>query len=101
MSGPGDNSINSGELQAFISRIERLEEEKRAIADDVKEVYQELKGSGYDARIVRKIIARRRMDESKRQEEEALIELYEEALGPLKGTPLGRAAVVRGFGGLP
>ena len=75
------DSIDSGHLKAFIERIERLEEEKRALAEDIKEVYSEAKGTGYDVIIMRKIISLRRQDKSKRQEEEEILDLYLSALG--------------------
>ena len=77
----GTDHVDSGHLRAFIERIERLEEEKRAIADDVKEVYAEAKGNGFDARIMRKVISLRRMDRDKRIEEETILDLYLSALG--------------------
>jgi uncharacterized protein (UPF0335 family) len=77
----GHNSaVNAGHLRAFIERIEKLEEEKRAIADDVKDVYAEAKGNGFDAKIIRKIVAMRRMDRDKRREEEEILALYCDAL---------------------
>ncbi len=75
------DTVDGGHLRAFIERIERLEEEKRAIADDVKEVYAEAKGNGFDARVMRKVIALRRMDRDKRIEEETILDLYLNALG--------------------
>ena len=75
------NSVDAGHLRAFLERIERLEEEKRAIGDDIKEVYAEAKGTGYDVKIMRKIISLRRMDRDKRREEEEILELYLAALG--------------------
>jgi len=81
MTGMGDNSINSGHLKAFIERIERLEEEKRALAEDIKEVFAEAKGTGYDVKIMRKIVSLRRQDHHKRKEEEELLDVYMSALG--------------------
>ncbi len=75
------NSVDAGHLRAFLERIERLEEEKRAIADDIKEVYAEAKGTGYDVKIMRKIVSIRRMDRDKRREEEEILEIYLAALG--------------------
>ena len=75
------NSVDAGHLRAFLERIERLEEEKRAISDDIKEVYAEAKGTGYDVKIMRKIISIRRMDAEKRREEEEILEIYLAALG--------------------
>jgi uncharacterized protein (UPF0335 family) len=75
------NSVDAGHLRAFLERIERLEEEKRAIADDIKEVYAEAKGTGYDVKIMRKIVSIRRMDADKRREEEEILDIYLAALG--------------------
>ena len=75
------NSVDAGHLRAFLERIERLEEEKRAITDDIKEVFAEAKGTGYDVKIMRKIISLRRQDRDKRKEEEEILELYLSALG--------------------
>ena len=75
------NSIDAGHLKAFIERIERLSEEQRALASDVKDVYAEAKGSGYDVKIMRKIVALRRQDVSKRREEEEILDLYLSNLG--------------------
>lgn len=95
MAGVGDNSIAKDQLRAFVERIERLEEEKRAIAEDIKEVYAEAKGNGFDTKTMRKVVALRKMDAAERQEQEAILDLYLEALGMLAGTPLGQAAVAR------
>ncbi len=75
------NSIDSGHLKSFIERIERLEEEKRALAEDIKDVYAEAKGTGYDVKIMRKIVSMRRQDHHKRKEEEEILDLYLSALG--------------------
>ena len=70
-------------LRSFIERIERLEEEKANIAEDIKEVYAELKGVGFDAKIVRKVVSLRKKDSEKRREEEELLDLYKTAIGML------------------
>lgn len=75
------STIAVGQLRAFIERIERLEEEKTTIGDDIKEVYAELKGSGFDSKIVRMIIRLRKKEDHERQEEEAMLQLYMDALG--------------------
>lgn len=75
------NTIAGGQLRAFIERIERLEEEKSAIGGDIKEVYAELKGSGFDPKIVRILIRLRKKEDHERQEEEAMLQLYMDALG--------------------
>ena len=78
-SAPGE--VNAGHLKAFIERIERLEEEKKAIADDIKDVYAEAKGTGFDVKVLRKIVSIRRQDTDKRREEEEILDLYLAALG--------------------
>ena len=74
-------TIAVGQLRAFIARIERLEGEKSEIADDIKGVYAELKGSGFDAKTVRAIIRLRKKEDHERQEEQAMLQLYMDALG--------------------
>ncbi len=70
-------------LRSFIERIERLEEDKAAISADLKEVYAEAKGEGFDTKILRKVVALRKLDKATRQEIEALIDLYLSAIGGL------------------
>lgn len=74
-------TIAVGQLRAFIERIERLEEEKGTISDDIKEVFGELKGTGFDAKAVRTILRLRKLEPHVRQEEEAMVQLYMDALG--------------------
>ena len=76
-----------GQLKSLIERIEKLEEEKKAIAGDIKEVFAEAKASGFDTKIMRKVIALRKKDSAERQEEEALIDLYLHALGMAPESP--------------
>ena len=85
MSDIGHNSgeVNASHLRAFIERIERMEEEKRAIATDIREIYVEAKSNGFDTKIIRKIVALRRQDAEKRREEEVVMDLYKNALGML------------------
>ena len=90
-------SINNNQLASIIDRIEALESDKADIANDIKEVYAEAKGNGFDPKIIRKVVALRRVDRDKRDEERALIELYMSALGQLADTPLGKAALKREF----
>ncbi len=73
--------IAADHLRSFIERIERLEEEKKGLQDDIKEVYAEAKGTGFDVKIMRKIIQLRKMDKDDLQEQEAVLELYKQALG--------------------
>lgn len=76
-----EGSIAADELRLLIERIERLEEEKKAIADDVRDVYSEAKSRGYDAKTMRRIVALRKMETHDRQEAEALLQTYASAIG--------------------
>jgi uncharacterized protein (UPF0335 family) len=76
-----NDAVNAGHLRSFIERIEKLEEEKKALGDDIKDVYAEAKGTGFDVKILRKIVSIRRQDKDKRREEEEILELYLAALG--------------------
>ena len=69
------------QLRSFIERIERLEEEKSALSGDIKEVYAEAKGHGFDTKIMRKVISIRKLEDAERQEQESLLDLYMAALG--------------------
>ena len=71
------------QLKAIIERIERLEEEKKTISDDIRDVYAEAKGNGYDAKALRTIIRMRKQDANERQEQETILETYMQALGML------------------
>ena len=75
------DGVAAEQLRLFIERVERLEEEKRGIADDVKDVYLEMKANGYDVKTVRQIVKLRRMEKHARQEADALLETYRAALG--------------------
>jgi uncharacterized protein (UPF0335 family) len=77
----GTSEVNAGHLKAFIERIERLEEEKKALAGDIKDVYGEAKANGFDVKIMRKIVSLRRQDRDSRIEEETILDLYLAALG--------------------
>lgn len=89
MPGIGHNSevtettytIAAGQLRALIERIERLEEEKKTIADDIKDVYAEAKGNGFDTKTLRTIIRLRKMDQAEREEQEMILDRYKSALG--------------------
>ncbi len=72
--------IAADRLRTFVERIERLEEEKTAITADIREVYAEAKGAGFNAKILRQIVRLRRLDQADRREQEALLELYKRAL---------------------
>lgn len=73
--------IAAGQLRAFVERIETLESERQAISDDIKDVYAEAKGNGYDVKILRKVVCLRKKQEHERDEEQAVLELYLQALG--------------------
>lgn len=90
--------IASEQLKSIVSRIERLESEKKAIADDIKDVYAEAKAIGFDPKILRQVVRIRKQDAAEREEAETLLEMYLNALGDLRDTPLGQAAVNRQFG---
>jgi uncharacterized protein (UPF0335 family) len=79
----------SRQLKSFVERIERLEEEKKGIADDIRDVFAEAKGQGFDTKVMRQVIRLRKKDVAERQEEEALLDLYLHALGMI---PSGDAA---------
>ncbi len=80
---PDVGGIAGDRLKSFIERIERLEEEKRALTEDIKEVYAEAKGTGFDTKIMRQIIRLRKRDQDELNEEESLLEVYMRALGML------------------
>ena len=89
----GHNVIAADRLRSIIERIERLEEEKKALAGDIKDIYTEAKSAGYDVPTLRRLIKHRAEDASKREEREALLATYLAALGQLSDTPLGEAAL--------
>lgn len=77
----GEVAPTDNRLRLLIERIERMEEEKKGIADDIKDVYAEAKGTGYDPKIMKRVIALRKMDPEQRREQESLVEVYLVALG--------------------
>lgn len=81
-----DGTLSSDHLKQFIERIERLEEEKSNISEDIRAVYTEAKGTGFDVKIIRKVIALRKMEQNEIDEEEMLIDTYKRALGMLVDT---------------
>src|ERR1700719_1223032 len=78
--------IAGDRLKSFIERIERLEEERKALSNDIKEVYAEAKGTGFDVKIMRQVIRIRRMDKDDLDEQENLLDIYKRALGMLPET---------------
>jgi len=73
--------VAAGQLKSFVERIERLEEEKKGISDDIRDVFAEAKGQGFDTKVMRQVIRLRKKEPAERQEEEALLDLYMHALG--------------------
>jgi len=80
---PDVGDIAGAQLKSFIERIERLEEEKRALGEDIKEVYAEAKGTGFEPKIMRQILKIRKMDKDEHDEQESLLDIYKRALGML------------------
>lgn len=74
-------TVAAGQLRSLIERIERLEEDKKAIADDIKEVFAEAKGNGFDVKALRQLLRLRKQDQAEREEAEAILDLYKAALG--------------------
>ncbi|MBB3931997.1 uncharacterized protein (UPF0335 family) [Kaistia hirudinis] len=81
MSNDDVQGIAAAQLKSIVERIERLEEEKKAIADDIKDVYGEAKANGFDTKVLRTIIRLRKQDASEREEQDAILDLYKAALG--------------------
>ena len=77
----GSANFAKGKLKSFVERVEKLEEEKKAIADDIREVYAEAKSEGFDVKALRAVIRIYRQDSQERREHEALVELYRDAIG--------------------
>ena len=78
-----EGTVAADQLRLFIERIERLEEEKKTISDDIRDVYAEAKGNGFDVKALRTIVRLRKQDEGERQEQETILETYMQALGML------------------
>jgi uncharacterized protein (UPF0335 family) len=83
--------VAAGQLRSFIERIERLEEERKGLSDDIRDVFAEAKGNGFDTKVMRQVIRLRKKEPAERQEEEAILDLYMHALGmaPGSGSPAG------------
>jgi uncharacterized protein (UPF0335 family) len=90
--------MSNNQLKSIIERIESMEDDKRAIAEGIKDIYVEAKGNGFDPKIIKQIVALRRKDAEKLREEQALLATYMDALGMLADLPLGKAALEREFG---
>jgi len=77
------NTTAQGQLKSIIERIERLEEEKKEVSEQIKEVFAEAKGNGFDVKVLRKVVRIRKQDRAKRLEEEAILDLYLSAIGEI------------------
>jgi uncharacterized protein (UPF0335 family) len=77
--------VAADQIKSIIERVERLEEEKAALAGDIREIYAEAKGNGFDVKVLRQIVRIRKQDASERQEQEAILDLYLHALGMIAG----------------
>lgn len=80
-------------LKSIVERIEKLEEERKLLQEDIKDIYTEAKSAGFDPKVLRMLIASRKKDQSEWEEQQALLEAYMKALGQLADTPLGKAAM--------
>ena len=87
MATVNSDSVAQDQIRAFVERIERLEEEKTSISEDIKEVFAEAKGNGFDTKVLRQVIRIRKQDRNERLEQESLLELYLTALGMELGDP--------------
>ncbi len=90
-----NTSFAHGQLKSIVERVERLEEEKKTISADIKEVYAEAKANGFDPKILRKVVALRKKEAAAREEEQSMLEVYMAALGMIADLPLGQAALKR------
>lgn len=87
------HNVAAGRLQNIVERIERLEEERKNLQSDIKDIYTEAKSAGFDTKVLRMLIASRKKDQAEWEEQQALLETYMRALGQLADTPLGQAAM--------
>ncbi len=92
MSKIGHN-VAAERLISIVERIEKLEEERKALQEDIKDIYTEAKSAGFDTKVLRMLIASRKKDQAEWEEQQALLETYMRALGQLADTPLGQAAL--------
>jgi uncharacterized protein (UPF0335 family) len=95
MTEAGHNGIAKDRLQSLVGRIERLEEERKALASDIKDIYTEAKSAGFDVKALRALIVERRKDAAEVENQQALLDLYRNALGDFVSTPLGQAGAPR------
>ncbi|MGJ8527992.1 DUF2312 domain-containing protein [Maritalea sp.] len=89
----GQSTVAREQLRAFVERIERLEEEKKSISEDIRDVYAEAKGNGYDVKVLREVVKLRKQESHERQEHEAILDLYKHALGMIPSAPVDDEAL--------
>lgn len=89
------HNVAADRLRNIVERIERLEEEKKALAGDIRDIYTEAKSAGYDPKVLRQLIRERKQDAADLEDREMLLDVYRHALGMLRDTPLGEAAMAR------
>lgn len=87
------HNMAADRLKSIVERIEKLEEERKALQEDIKDIYTEAKSAGFDPKVLRMVIASRKKDQAEWEEQQALLETYMKALGQLADTPLGKAAL--------
>jgi len=93
MTEAGHNTLAKDRLHSLVSRIERLEEERKALGADIKDIYTEAKSAGFDVKVLRQLIAERRKEPAEVEEQRSLLEVYRDALGEFASSPLGQAAM--------
>ncbi len=91
----GHNSIDKARLRSLVERIEAVEQERAELAEDVRGIYQEARGAGFDVAAIRTIIKMRKQDQAQRDARQAIVDEYMSALGDYGSTPLGAAAIAR------
>lgn len=91
--GHNTGGVAADRLRSIVERIERLEEERRGLAADIKDIMTEAKSAGFDPKVIRTLVAQRQKDQAEIEEQAQLLEVYKRALGMLADTPLGQAAI--------
>lgn len=87
--------VAAGRLRSLVDRIERLEQERKALGEDIKDIYSEAKSAGFDVKALRILIRQRKLDAAELEETETLVDIYRRALGDYSSTDLGNAAIRR------
>ena len=95
MTEAGHNAFAPERLRSIVDRIERLESERKALGDDINDIYTEAKSAGFDVKVLRALIRERKQEAAEAEEQRSLLDIYRDALGQLASTPLGQAAMER------